>query len=809
MNSMRDASTTLVCLLAMACAAFATNSRPNIIVIMADDLGYETIGANGGQSYATPRLDALAGTGIRFRHAHVQPLCTPTRVQLMTGKYNVRNYDVFGVLPRGQVTFANVLRDAGYKTFIAGKWQLEGGYDAPIGFGFDEYFLWQLNRRPKRYYAPGFEVHIPADGLIKTEVNFPAGTYGPELVTEKITEFIERNQAGPFLVYYPMLLTHSPFTPSPDHPDYDPTATRELNNAVYFGSMVEYMDKVIGRIVDKLDALGLRENTLILFLGDNGTHSSVTSMLDGQSVEGGKGKTTSIGTRTPFIVNWPNTIPASQVSDALIDSTDVFPTLCEAAGVAVPQDLDGRSFLPQLLGQTGALREWSYCWYKPQNASESGVREFAQTKRFKLYASGAFYDVSTDVLEQSPLDTGALDAEAQSAFDLLTNTLASFAEARLARTLPPQPNPAIWDSPPSARGLGAIEMTAAIGVDINGPVEYQFRNVTLSRDSAWQLAPHYIDSGLSDDTSYSYQVRMKDLVGNTTGWSGAQSATTPSSPNPRVVIIEQPVTDGNAGGQNLGQSFTVTAQHDGWFLETVTFYAVTNTGGGSSAFLTLYDGFTNRTSRGRILAVSANSVLNPRVQGLPISWNFTNVWIESGRTYFAAVSDASGLSLAASQGIPAQRRLANVYNDGSRLNETGITPDVDLKFSVAARRFPANYAQWALTIPEGLPRNFGDVVYPGEMLNGWKYFFGLGPLENDSSRWPRITDTRYVFVAAPTVTDVFWRIRYAAALHIPFGSWLTVDASDPNVLYDSVTGQVQFPLPDSTGFLRLEIGLQD
>ena len=799
----------IACLAATACAASAADPRPNLVVIMADDLGYETIGANGGQSYATPRLDSLAASGMRFRHAHSQPLCTPTRVQLMTGRYNVRNYDVFGVLHPGQTTFANVLRDAGYKTFIAGKWQLEGGYKGPVRFGFDEYFLWQLNRRPNRYYAPGFEARIPADGLANTQVNFPAGTYGPEVVCAKIIDFIERNQAGPFLVYYPMLLTHDPFTPPPDHPDYNPAATKELNNTAYFRSMVEFMDKLVGRIVDKLDALGIRDNTLILFLGDNGTHSSITSMFDGKSVQGGKGKTTMAGTHTPFIVNWPKAVAAGRVCDDLIDTTDVFTTLCEAAGAVAPGDLDGRSFLPQLVGDSGTPREWSYCWYKPQNATEAGVREFAQTRRFKLYATGNFHDLASDVLEQRPLNTGALDTEARAAFDLLTGALASFGDARADRALAPRQDPAVWASPPAAAGIGSIGMTAAPATDGNGPVEYQFRNVTLSRDSAWQTTPRHIDSGLVGETSHTYQVRMRDLLGNTTDWSGTRSATTLASPNTPVVIVEQPDTDGDSGSQNLGQSFTVPAQDGGWFLEAFTFYAAAATSGGSSAHLTLYDGFTNRTNRGRILAVSTNAVSNPRVQGLAMSWNFSDVWMEPGNTCFAAFSDAAGSPLAANQGIPAQRWLANAYDGGSRLNESGITPDVDLRFTITARRFPASYAQWLLTIPDGLPRSFGETIRPGEMPNGWRYFFGLRPYEHDPSRWPRITGSDYTFAADPKVTDVFWRIRHTSDLRVPLASWRTIDADSPEVLHDPVSGRIRLPLTGPAGFFRLEIGLRD
>ena len=147
-------------LLFVLCFAGAVEARrPNVVLIMADDMGYECVSANGGESFETPRLDALAAGGIRFEHCHSQPICTPSRVQIMTGIYNNRNYVKFGLLDPEQRTFGNLFQDAGYKTVIAGKWQLEGGFEGPNGFGFDEYCLWQLTRRPPRFVNPGFEIN--------------------------------------------------------------------------------------------------------------------------------------------------------------------------------------------------------------------------------------------------------------------------------------------------------------------------------------------------------------------------------------------------------------------------------------------------------------------------------------------------------------------------------------------------------------------------------------------------------------------------------------------------------------------------
>ena len=174
-------------LLSVAGQALSFEARPNIVLIMADDFGYECVGANGCVAYATPRLDELARTGMRFEHCHVQPLCTPTRVQLMTGQYNDRNYIRFGILDPAAVTFANLLQQAGYKTCIAGKWQLLGEFAGPTHFGFDEYCLWQLNRRPSRYANPGLEVN-------GRRVDYVNGEYGPDLVQEYACEFMTRHK---------------------------------------------------------------------------------------------------------------------------------------------------------------------------------------------------------------------------------------------------------------------------------------------------------------------------------------------------------------------------------------------------------------------------------------------------------------------------------------------------------------------------------------------------------------------------------------------------------------------------------------
>ncbi len=411
--------------------------RPNIVVIMADDMGFECLSANGWTDYETPHLDRLAKGGVRFLHAHSQPICTPSRVQLMTGISNNRNYLRFGVLDPEATTFAHLLKRAGYATCVVGKWQLDGGLEAPARFGFDEYCLWQVTRRPSRYPNPGLEVN----GELK---DYTGGEYGPDIVSDYLCDFIERkHDDGPFFAYYPMILPHWPFEPTPDSPDWDPEAKGSdgQKNPHYFKDMVAYTDKIVGKIDAKLAALGIREDTLVLFTGDNGTATSVTTRFEGKPYPGGKGSTRDNGTHVPMVASWPGTAPAGFVSDALIELTDWLPTVCELGGAEVPESLRlrGTSFAPLLRGDRDfAGRSHLYCWYQ-----RDGVRDKAsqhvRDRSYKLYADGRFYNVAADPKEEFALDTERLPSKAAAAYAVLKPaldgevSLTRAADPRLAR----------------------------------------------------------------------------------------------------------------------------------------------------------------------------------------------------------------------------------------------------------------------------------------------------------------------------------------------------------------------------------------
>jgi arylsulfatase A-like enzyme len=410
----------------MACKRIPAAKKPNIILIMADDFGYECLGCNGSTSYKTPVLDDLARTGVRFQHCYATPLCTPSRVQIMTGKYNFRNYTEFGSLKPGEKTFAHHLKDAGYTTCVAGKWQLAGHYTGsnyrgigtqPEKAGFDEHCLWQVTELGNRYWNPV----IQQNGTMREDLQ---DKYGPDICTDYIIDFIRRNKSKPFFVYYPMILTHAPFVQTPD--SRDKGGDRAQRDKAFFPDMVAYADKIVGRIVMALDELGLRNQTVLLFTGDNGSPRGISSRMGERVINGGKGNSTDAGTHVPLIANWKGTIPGGQTCGDLIDFTDFFPTLSEIVGTENSPDsvFDGRSFVPQLLGKKGNPRDWIFCHYDPK-WGEWERKRYAQTKKWKLYDNGQIFDIQSDLDELYPLSLGSLSEKDATIIRMLQSVLDS------------------------------------------------------------------------------------------------------------------------------------------------------------------------------------------------------------------------------------------------------------------------------------------------------------------------------------------------------------------------------------------------
>ena len=403
---MRLVVAALLMLPALPIASHPAERPPNVVFVMADDVGYECFGAYGSRQYQTPRIDKLADGGVRFTNCYSTPLCTPTRVALMTGMSNARNYADFGCLLPDQYTIADLFREAGYATAVAGKWQLQGGDKTPgvpAGHGFDTYCLWNTgNTERRRFWNPSLE----SDGRI---LAVSEDDYGPDIMADFLLRFIESSRDRPFFAYYPMVLVHSPFVPTP-HSENRGSKDEQRN----FEDMVAYTDFIVGRIQDKLESVGLLRNTIFVFTSDNGTHHKLASDFQGSRILGDKGGPTDAGTHVPLIVNAPGLISGGRVLDDLIDFTDFLPTLADGAGLRVPatRKLDGVSFWDRLRNNVGNPREWLYTYYFPRpfaNVFDTPYTHpevlYIRDRRYKLYASGELFDLRADPNEVTPVPT--------------------------------------------------------------------------------------------------------------------------------------------------------------------------------------------------------------------------------------------------------------------------------------------------------------------------------------------------------------------------------------------------------------------
>ncbi len=397
-------------------------SKPNIVFIMVDDLGKEWVGCYEGQGIETPNIDALAAGGMRFTSAYSMPQCTPSRVTLLTGQYPwrtgwVNHWDVprWGVGyfdPKHYTTVARVLKSAGYATAAAGKWQINDFRvtpDAMAQHGFDDWCMWT-----------GYEAQKPpsAERYWDAYINTPQGSktykgkFGPDLYADFLIDFARKHRDEPMFLYFPMCLTHGPLVSTPDEPNVTQTYAKHK-------AMVRYTDKLLGRLVDAIDDLGIRDNTILIFTTDNGSSGGLTGTLNGHKVKGGKGKKWEAGVCEPFIVNGPGRVPAGVVTDALTDFTDLLPTFAELGGAALPQDteLDGVSIAPLLLGKASdSPRQWIMALgHGPAKLDDKGVRgqyDYAsrviRDKRYKVWVDEQakitqLYDLKTDPWEQKNL----------------------------------------------------------------------------------------------------------------------------------------------------------------------------------------------------------------------------------------------------------------------------------------------------------------------------------------------------------------------------------------------------------------------
>lgn len=382
----------------------AAERPPNILFILGDNLGQEWLGCYGSEEGPnTPNIDSLAKRGVRFEHCYATPYCSTARVMLMTGRYPFRtgwvtHHDA-GKYGGGnfdwnrETTFVRLLRDAGYATAIAGKWQLNLFSEQPGALdrhGFDEHCTWPdgLEQEPGRgrNYR---DTYIEQNGnVVDTK-----GRFGPDVFADFSIDFMRRHRDEPFFVFHSTMLCHTPPVTTPHSPD------ENAEPRAMFAGMVRYLDTVTGRLTGALAEMGLSEETIVIFSTDNGTNSALVGRINGRQVQGGVGTLWERGLDVPFIVNWPGRIRGGRVIGNLIDYTDVLPTLVELAGAKLPEDrvIDGRSFAKTLLGEPGGPepREWIHSQYHRTRV----IRD----ERFKLYSTGHFYDLDNDWFEESDL----------------------------------------------------------------------------------------------------------------------------------------------------------------------------------------------------------------------------------------------------------------------------------------------------------------------------------------------------------------------------------------------------------------------
>ena len=353
------------------------DEQPNIIFIMIDDLGKEWLTTCGAEhdDMSLPNIEALASGGMRFTNAYSMPQCTPARITLLTGQYPwrtgwVHHWDVPGTtkFPEGELkvrfdpevhpSFASIMQSAGYKTAVAGKWQINDFRLEPevmLEHGFDDYCLWTGKETGneaalQRYWNP--YIHTTEGSMTYT------GQFGPDIFTDFLINFMEENVNHPMMLYFPMCLIHNPVTATPLEPNLDVDIDGKLPMVK---AMIRYTDHLLGRLTDSLGALGIRDNTIIIWTTDNGTAKRYTGNIGGDDVQGGKTKISEAGVNAPFIVNCPGLVPAGVVTDTLTDFTDMLPTFADLGEATIPEGLvlDGHSIADVMLGNAeDGARDW-------------------------------------------------------------------------------------------------------------------------------------------------------------------------------------------------------------------------------------------------------------------------------------------------------------------------------------------------------------------------------------------------------------------------------------------------------------------
>ncbi len=396
----------------LSAAPESVPAKPNIIFILADDLGVANVGAYGADNFKTPNVDALARSGVRLDRTFSCPNCGPSRAAILTGRYGFHtgmtgnDKESQKVLETGGETMIpKVLKAAGYVTASVGKWS-----QVPLlpgDWGFDEYLSIQGSGKywNSQDNGDGYTVN-------GTKVPLLDGEYLPDQMHAFAVDFITRHRDRPFFLYYPMSHVHNEILRTPDSaPD----------STDYFTDNVVYMDKLVGRLVAELDRLKLRDNTLVFFVGDNGVSpgEAERSTIGGKRLSGHKGTLLEGGSLVPGILSWPGKIPAGTTTSGLVDFTDFFPTIAEAAGAGIPEGLalDGKSILGHALGRAPAPREWIFVGL--------GRSWYVRDARWKLTDKGEFFDLQGAPFVEAAIAADTTDKAAIAGRERLAAVLAA------------------------------------------------------------------------------------------------------------------------------------------------------------------------------------------------------------------------------------------------------------------------------------------------------------------------------------------------------------------------------------------------
>jgi arylsulfatase A-like enzyme len=439
---------TLLIFCGLALQAREATDKPNIIFVLLDDLGKEWINCYGGEDIETPRIDQLAVQGTKFDNAYSMPQCTPSRVAFMTGQYPYRSgwvnhwdsprwgagyYDW-----KQNPSIARTMKAAGYTTAVAGKWQLNDFRiqpDAMIKHGFDDYCMWtgcegspdkkHEQQSTQRYWNP----YIHTKEGSKTY----EGQFGPDIYNQFVLDFIEDNKDKPFFIYYPLALPHGPLVHTPLEPNVTDKYAKHK-------AMVHYIDLLTGKLIDQLEKLKIRENTIIVWTCDNGTSGGLNNKLNGRAVKGGKTQTTENGVNTPFIVSCPGLIPEGKTSKAIIDFTDMHQTFADFAGGSPNSKFtyDGKSAKAAFLGKSTSERQWIMAMgSRPARMTEAGVENVyyfrdrvVRDARYKLFVSTERKPEKLIDLEKDPAELNNLlnNPEYKAVLDRLSQAIETFPE---------------------------------------------------------------------------------------------------------------------------------------------------------------------------------------------------------------------------------------------------------------------------------------------------------------------------------------------------------------------------------------------